>query len=213
MIKNPQYYQLYKEAIYRLLTDKPMRMPIGTRITQRNVTLEVGFSKGVVSSIHRNYPEILILIEDAQKEQIISDNAYTRKNLAVFYAALDRLIKNTPFIVPKYSKINTTNVALEAGKAKNTIRHDRINYTPLIKAIADVPKAENRTIQLREQQLEQALSRLVNGKPLRVNPNCKITSQSVSQEAGLNSSYICSNRNNLGHFIVKLKELKQVNIS
>jgi len=42
-----------------------------------------------------------------------------------YEAALQRLIDHKPLILPPGSKINSNNVALEAGRAKGSIRKDR----------------------------------------------------------------------------------------
>lgn len=211
MMAASSYTKLYKDAINRILNDVPLRIPAGSRITQKNVTLEIGFSQGVTSTLRRNYPEILEMIENAQQTQLKTDNAYTRQVLAPFYEALDRLRKNTPIRLPVNSKVNIKNVALEAGKAEGAIRQDRINYLPIIKAIQNSDEKDTRRkLDQRKIELKSALQRIIEGKPLRVAPNCPVTAKSVSEEAGLNSRYICFHRVELKDLIKDIQVAKTV---
>lgn len=209
-MKTSSFANLYKDAIQRILNDQPLRIPIGSRITQKSVTREIGFSEGVTSTLRRNYPEIIEMIDQAQEQQLKTDNAYTRKTLAPFYHALDRLIRNEPILLPVNSKINIKNVALEAGKAEGAIRQDRINFLPIIDAIQRATDHNpDRKLNQRKEELKSALNRLVSGKPMRVNPNSKITAKSVSEEAGLNGRYICFHRVEFRDLIMEIEAAKQ----
>lgn len=52
-----------------------------------------------------------------------------------YWSALDRLKNNNPFILPKGSKINKDNVALEAGRKRGSIKKSRDSVSELIEAI------------------------------------------------------------------------------
>lgn len=55
--------------------------------------------------------------------------------LSVYYAAAQRIFKNTTTVLPKNSKMTLKNVALEAGKSASSIRQDRDIFIPLIEDI------------------------------------------------------------------------------
>tara|TARA_B100000700_G_C14983938_1_gene827822 strand:+ start:457 stop:792 length:336 start_codon:yes stop_codon:yes gene_type:complete len=54
-----------------------------------------------------------------------------------YWQALERLVNNTPQIIPLNSKINNDNVALEAGKGKGAIKKSRSQFDLLRQAILD----------------------------------------------------------------------------
>jgi hypothetical protein len=54
-----------------------------------------------------------------------------------YFAALDRLKKGRPTVVPKGTKITNDAVALEAGRGKGSIKKSRLIFADLIKAIDD----------------------------------------------------------------------------
>lgn len=58
-----------------------------------------------------------------------------------YFAALDRLVKGTPTVVAKGTKITNDSVALEAGRGKGSIKKSRSVFTALIEAI-DLAAAE-----------------------------------------------------------------------
>ena len=66
-----------------------------------------------------------------------------------YFAALSRLQKGAPKIVPKGTKITNDAVALEAGRGKGSIKKSRLVFADLIAAIDEAarlqasPKREN----------------------------------------------------------------------
>ncbi|HBV4904933.1 TPA: hypothetical protein MDZ65_003112 [Klebsiella pneumoniae] len=52
-----------------------------------------------------------------------------------YYSALERLINNSPVIVPAGTKISYDAVSLEAGKSKGSIKKSRPIFTDLINKI------------------------------------------------------------------------------
>jgi hypothetical protein len=52
-----------------------------------------------------------------------------------YWSSLERLINNEPNIIPRNSKINKNNVALEAGKKAGSIKKSRTSFSKLIIAI------------------------------------------------------------------------------
>lgn len=57
------------------------------------------------------------------------------KSLGKYYEALDRLIKNSPNVVAKGTKISYDSVSLEAGQSKGSIKKSRPVFSELIKTI------------------------------------------------------------------------------
>ena len=55
-----------------------------------------------------------------------------------YYAALKRLLNNTPINVPKNTKINKDTVALEAGRKRGSIKKSREIFSDLISEIEKV---------------------------------------------------------------------------
>ena len=93
-----------------------------------------------------------------------------------YFAALDRLKKGRPTVVPKGTKITNDAVAQEAGRGKGSIKKSRLIFADLIKAIdeaaaeqaqpkneekARLQKAKSSADQYRR-DLEAALSREVS---------------------------------------------------
>lgn len=77
-----------------------------------------------------------------------------------YWSALERLKNNTPSILPKGSKINNDNVAMEAGRKKGTIKKSRESFSELIDAIQQTaqeiakkkPNLKNRLLNERSQK-------------------------------------------------------------
>jgi len=57
----------YFQALERLKSNKPINVPLGTKINNDNIALEAGRSKG---SIKKSRPQFSILIEEIKKAQI-----------------------------------------------------------------------------------------------------------------------------------------------
>lgn len=69
----------------------------------------------------------------------------TDPRLNDYFDALDRLIKNRPWVVERNSKITLKSVSIEAGRKPGTIRRAKKVYEPLISEItkAAIKKKEN----------------------------------------------------------------------
>lgn len=210
-MRNSSYERVLKDAVDRMLADKPLRVPVGTKISQLSVIEESGLSKSVISTIRRSYPEIINLIVSAQKKQISTKNAHTLIVLADYFAALDRLVTNTPKLVYKGSKINVLNVTLEAGKAVGSIRPTRLNNLPIIEAIKEAQERQQKGLisNKNEIRLLEALERIKKGETRVVSRTSKPTQNAVAIEAGLCIKYISSNKAELVGVISKIKEAKQ----
>lgn len=59
-----------------------------------------------------------------------------------YFAALERLKKGTPKVVPKGTKITNDAVALEAGRGKGSIKKSRLVFADLIAAIEEAARAQ-----------------------------------------------------------------------
>lgn len=95
------------------------------------------------------------------------------KSLSEYFDALERLIANSPKIVPRGTRISNDAVSLEAGRKKGSIKKSREQYSALIVAIEgaqkrqcgpDVVEAEKlmrlrATVTQLKQELEAALAR------------------------------------------------------
>ncbi len=55
-----------------------------------------------------------------------------------YYEALERLDKNKPIRLPKGTRVNKSNVELEAGRTKGAIKSGRKGFELLINAIEEV---------------------------------------------------------------------------
>ncbi|MFK5915563.1 MAG: hypothetical protein QM484_14445 [Woeseiaceae bacterium] len=73
-----------------------------------------------------------------------------------YYAALDRLMKNKPQIVPKGTKITKDSVALEAGRKKGSIKKSRESFWLLIKAIEQEAHAQTKPIRTDKEKIIKA---------------------------------------------------------
>lgn len=209
-MRSSNYEKIFISAIERMLADQPFRVPLGTRITQLSVIDETGFSRTVVSTIRRSYPEIVELILKAQKEQLKTQNAYTLKALGVYFEALERLKAGNPVRVKKGSKINILNVTLEAGRSVGSIRPSRENNAAIIHAIQQASKGlDNCSSNKNETRLLDALERIKNGTTHVVSTQSKPTQNTVAMEAGLCIRYISANKEELGGVISKIREAKQ----
>jgi len=77
------------------------------------------------------------------------------KALNNYFEALDRLKVNKPINIPKDSKINNDNVALEAGRKKGTIKKSRKSFAILIEAINEASKTQNIKTDNRDSKIEK----------------------------------------------------------
>jgi hypothetical protein len=77
-----------------------------------------------------------------------------------YKAALDRLIKNTPIIVPKYTKINKDTVSLEAGRKRGSIKKSRPEHEDLILLIDNSKNNDLKLIEERNYYKEQYFNAL-----------------------------------------------------
>lgn len=210
-MRSSNYETVFVNAIQRMLVDKPIRVPVGTKITQQSVIEETGLSRSVISTIRRSYPEIITFILNAQNQQSQTKNAYTLKALSVYFEALERLISNNPIRVDKGSKINIFNVTLEAGRAVGSIRQTRNNNAAIIQAIHDARMDSGECASNKyENRLLDALDRIKSGNPKVVSKQAKPTQNAVAIEAGLCIRYISTNKQELGCVISKIKEAKQI---
>lgn len=62
----------YFEALERLKVNKPIRMNIGTKITNNSVALEAGRSKGAVKKSRLIFADLIIAIDSAAAEQNVT---------------------------------------------------------------------------------------------------------------------------------------------
>lgn len=100
----------------------------------------------------------------------------TRQPLDDYFAALSRLIKGQPKIVPKGTRITNDSVSIEAGRGKGSIKKSRVLFATLIQAIDDAalkqasPSREQKERLIRvkakaekyRQELESALAREIS---------------------------------------------------
>lgn len=75
-----------------------------------------------------------------------------------YYNALDRLKKGRLTVVPKGSKINNDNVALEAGRGKGSIKKSRDVFADLIKAIDEAAAEQSKPVNEHKVRLSKANS-------------------------------------------------------
>lgn len=73
-----------------------------------------------------------------------------------YFAALDRLIKGKPTIVPKDTKISNDSVALEAGRKKGSIKKSRPVFADIIVAIDEAAALQNRPRDVAKKRLASA---------------------------------------------------------
>ncbi|WP_333668601.1 hypothetical protein [Acinetobacter guillouiae] len=62
----------YFEALERLKVNKPIRVVIGTKISNDSVALEAGRSKGAIKKSRLIFADLIIAIDSAAKEQNIT---------------------------------------------------------------------------------------------------------------------------------------------
>lgn len=113
-----------------------------------------------------------------------------------YFAALDRLKKNEPLIVPKNSKITNDSVALEAGRAKGSIKKSRHIFADLILAISNASNEQN---QIKNPHIDQ-----IEKLKEEVNFYKKSWEESLAREVSL--------INEIFELKKELKEIKQSNV-
>ena len=59
----------YEEALERLKTGKPIRVAVGTRITNDAVSLEAGRGKGTIKKSRASFAKLILEIEAAAEGQ------------------------------------------------------------------------------------------------------------------------------------------------
>lgn len=79
----------------------------------------------------------------------------TTQPLDDYFAALERLKKGTPKVVPKGTKITNDAVALEAGRGKGSIKRSRVVFSDLIGAVSAAALAQDAP----ERALQERLAR------------------------------------------------------
>ncbi len=81
------------------------------------------------------------------------------KAMQEYFESLERLKKNKPINIPKDSKINNDNVALEAGRKKGSIKKSRDSFFVLMCAVEEAAKeqtpATNKDVIKLEKQKEK----------------------------------------------------------
>lgn len=76
-----------------------------------------------------------------------------------YFAALERLIKGAPKVVPKGAKITNDAVALEAGRGKGSVKKSRRVFADLIAAIEDAARAQAAPTRENQERLAKAKNR------------------------------------------------------
>lgn len=76
-----------------------------------------------------------------------------------YFAALERLKKGRPKLVPKGTKITNDAVALEAGRGKGSIKKSRLAFADLIVAIDQAAQAQASPAREAQAQLTKAKAR------------------------------------------------------
>lgn len=76
--------------------------------------------------------------------------------LGDYFAALDRMKKGTPNIVPKGTKITNDSVALEAGRGKGSIKKSRPVFAGLIAAISEAGLTQASPARENQERLSKA---------------------------------------------------------
>lgn len=82
----------------------------------------------------------------------------TQRPLDEYFAALERLKKGRPTIVPKGVKISNDAVALEAGRGKGSIKKSRPVFADLIHAIEAAAREQTRPKNEHQERVDQARS-------------------------------------------------------
>jgi hypothetical protein len=80
----------------------------------------------------------------------------TTRPLDDYFAALERLKKGRPNIVPKGTKINNDWVALEAGRKNCSIKKSRAVHADLIKAIDEAATEQAKPKNEQKERLDKA---------------------------------------------------------
>lgn len=70
-----------------------------------------------------------------------------------YFAALDRLVKGKPTMVPKGTKICNDSVALEAGRKKGSIKKSRSVFADIIAAINEAAVLQSRPRDVAKERL------------------------------------------------------------
>ena len=83
-----------------------------------------------------------------------------------YHDALNRLINNSPKIVPIGSKINNDTVALEAGRKRGSIKKSREIFWDLIEKINKVNNDQNAPLKAAEKKVQKYKSELQKYKKL-----------------------------------------------
>ncbi len=78
------------------------------------------------------------------------------KALDDYFAALDRLVKGRPGVVPKGSKITNDSVSIEAGRGKGSIKKSRAVFEELIRAIDEAAATQVMPDQELKERLDKA---------------------------------------------------------
>lgn len=76
--------------------------------------------------------------------------------LVEYFAALERLTKGVPVVVPKGAKITNDSVALEAGRGKGSIKKSRPVFSELIEAIAAAAATQIQPANVEKDKLKTA---------------------------------------------------------
>lgn len=76
--------------------------------------------------------------------------------LAEYFAALERLVKGVPTVIPKGTKITNDSVAVEAGRGKGSIKKSRPVFAALIEAIDAAAAAQAQPASVEKAKLKTA---------------------------------------------------------
>jgi len=105
----------------------------------------------VKRGIHRNSTNALKNFKLAQEQE--------KHNELIL--ALNRLINRQPLVVPKNSKLNVSNLALEAGVSRGSI-YTHVEIFEKIKAYKENPNASDYQIAKKANELKNAKEQLLN---------------------------------------------------
>lgn len=180
-------------ALNRIIDNETINIPKGSTISQCNVALEAGFGASHLTTRNPMYAEICADIRKAKVEQEFQKkkdssvaNIHTLSGTtAALRHALGRLETNTPQVIRKGSAINMHNVCIEAGLHKDFLKTNHVNFKSLIQQI------EEKEITRQSQDFIQAIERLKEGEPKRL--NCrgkKLDIHTVAIEAGYPRNYL-----------------------
>lgn len=79
----------------------------------------------------------------------------TDNKLKIYYDALDRLKRDNPSIVARYTRISLSAVSIEAGRSSGSIKKSRKLYSPLIKDIAVAAKSQRENHNLHDLEIRK----------------------------------------------------------